>query len=689
MNIAQLFEEIKWMPSLDVSFIDVIQIIILAFVLFYLEKTLYKTRAWILVKGLFIIGIVYIFISLTDMIVLQTIMQGLFSTILIAIIIMLQPELQRIVELIGAKKLPGIKSFFLKKPQRVTWYDKNTICEIVEACNSMGSVKTGALIVLERGIPLKEYLQSGIAIDSVISKQMLINIFEKNTPLHDGAVIIRKNKIASATCYLPLSMNYGIDKSLGTRHRAALGITESSDCVVIVVSEETGNISFCVDGKIHHNLTPSQLNDLLQENMYKGDETFVEKKEHHSPIWMKVLAPILSVVIWMTVMTTIDPVTTTYISDIPVTPINTEALDDVGQAYTIESGTTVNIKVTGRRAILDNLTADDFIAIADFEELSLVYAVPVSVKAANEAHDLEIEIRGNSVMKLQIEDVVQTDVPVIVDIIGDSNNDYVIQVKDTSTKTVTVTCPESVAKTLEKAVLTVDVYGKRSNYVASATPVIYDKNGNKIEKNVSVGQASVKVEIDVYGVKEIPFVIKLAEQDTKAEMFFRLNDYVVEKDTLRLAGPYDILSNIDVIEVVISPDVNSDVSNTILANITPFIPEGVLLAKDQEEQIEVSVDLSKMKNVTIDMAATDIVFSGVDTEKWTASIVTAPNKIQVVYDMTLLENTEVNLELLKPTIQVEEVKAGEFITEIVLTEIDGVEIVNPLNVRYRLAEKKG
>ena len=689
MNIAQLFEEIKWMPSLDVSFIDVIQIIILAFVLFYLEKTLYKTRAWILVKGLFIIGIVYIFISLTDMIVLQTIMQGLFSTILIAIIIMLQPELQRIVELIGAKKLPGIKSFLLKKPQRVTWYDKNTICEIVEACNSMGSVKTGALIVLQSGIPLKEYFQSVIAFDSVISKQMLINIFEKNTPLHDGAVIIRKNKIASATCYLPLSMNYGIDKSLGTRHRAALGITESSDCVVIVVSEETGNISFCVDGKIHHNLTPSQLNDLLQENMYKGDETFVEKKEHHSPIWMKVLAPILSVVIWMTVMTTIDPVTTTYISDIPVTPINTEALDDVGQAYTIESGTTVNIKVTGRRAILDNLTADDFIAIADFEELSLVYAVPVSVKAANEAHDLEIEIRGNSVMKLQIEDVVQTDVPVIVDIIGDSNNDYVIQVKDTSTKTVTVTCPESVAKTLEKAVLTVDVYGKRSNYVASATPVIYDKNGNKIEKNVSVGQASVKVEIDVYGVKEIPFVIKLAEQDTKAEMFFRLNDYAVEKDTLRLAGPHDILSNIDVIEVVISPDVNSDVSNTILANITPFIPEGVLLAKDQEEQIEVSVDLSKMKNVTIDMAATDIVFSGVDTEKWTASIVTAPNKIQVVYDMTLLENTEVNLELLKPTIQVEEVKAGEFITEIVLTEIDGVEIVNPLNVRYRLAEKKG
>ncbi len=689
MNIAQLFEEIKWMPSLDVSFIDVIQIIILAFVLFYLEKTLYKTRAWILVKGLFIIGIVYVFISLTDMIVLQTIMQGLFSTILIAIIIMLQPELQRIVELIGAKKLPGIKSFLLKKPQRVTWYDKNTICEIVEACNSMGSVKTGALIVLERGIPLKEYLQSGIAIDSVISKQMLINIFEKNTPLHDGAVIIRKNKIASATCYLPLSMNYGIDKSLGTRHRAALGITESSDCVVIVVSEETGNISFCVDGKIHHNLTPSQLNDLLQENMYKGDETFVEKKEHHSPIWMKVLAPILSVVIWMTVMTTIDPVTTTFISDIPVTPINTEALDNVGQAYTVESGTTVNIKVTGRRAILDNLTADDFIAIADFEELSLVYAVPVSVKAANEAHDLEIEIRGNSVMKLQIEDVVQTDVPVIVDIVGDSNNDYVIQVKDTSTKTVTVTCPESVAKTLEKAVLTVDVYGKRSNYVASATPVIYDKNGNKIEKNVSVGQASVKVEIDVYGVKEIPFVIKLAEQDTKAEMFFKLNDYVVEEDTLRLAGPHDILSNIDVIEVVISPDVNSDVSNTILANITPFIPEGVLLAKDQEEQIEVSVDLSKMKNVTIDMAATDIVFSGVDTEKWTASIVTAPNKIQVVYDMTLLENTEVNLALLKPTIQVEEVKAGEFITEIVLTEIDGVEIVNPLNVRYRLAEKKG
>lgn len=688
MSISELFQEIKWIPSLDVSLVDIVQMVILAFVLFYLEKTLYKTRAWILVKGLFIIGAVYVIISLTDMVVLQTIMQGLFSTILIAIIIMLQPELQRIVELIGAQKLPGIKQFFIKKAQRVTWYDKNTVLEIVEACDAMGSVKTGALIVLEREIPLKEYLQSGIAIDSVLSKQMLINIFEKNTPLHDGAVIIRKNKIASATCYLPLSMNYGIDKSLGTRHRAALGITETSDCVVVVVSEETGKLSLCVDGKIHHNLSPSKLAELLQEYMYKGDETFVEKKQHNSPIWMKILAPILSVIIWMTVMGNIDPITTTYISDIPVIPINTEVFDDVGQAYTIESGNTVSIKVTGRRAIVDNLTVDDFIAIADFEELSLVYAVPINVKAANEAHDLDIEIRNSSVMKLKIEDVVQTDVPVVVDIVGDNNNNYVVQVKDTSTKTVTVTCPESIAKTLEKAVLTVDVYGKRSNYVASATPVIYDKNGTKIEKNVSVGQTSVKVEIDVYEVKEIPFVIKLAEQDSKAEMFFRLNEYQVTDSTLRLAGPHDLMSNLEEIEIVISPDINSEVSNTILANVTPFIPEGISLAKDQEEQIEVSVDLVKMKNVTIDMATTDIIFSGVDTEKWVVSIVNAPAKIQVVYDTTLIEGETVDITLLKPTVQVEEVKVGEYVSEIVLVEIDGVEIISPLVVKYKLTEKK-
>ena len=171
-------------------------------------------------------------------------------------------------------------------------------------------------------------------------------------------------------------------------------------------------------------------------------------------------------------------------------------------------------------------------------------------------------------------------------------------------------------------------------------------------------------------------------------MFFRLNEYQVTDSTLRLAGPHDLISNLDVIEVVISPDINNEVSNTILANITPFIPEGISLAKDQDEQIEVNVDLVKIKNVTIDMATTDIVFSGVDTEKWTATIVNAPTKIQLIYDMALLEGITIDISMLKPTIQVEEVKNGEYVSEVILVEMDGVEIISPLVVKYKLTEKK-
>ena len=147
-----------------------------------------------------------------------------------------------------------------------------TIQELVRACFEMGKVRTGALIVIEQGVSLQEYERTGISIDSLVSSQLILNIFEKNTPLHDGAVIMSGNRIRSATCYLPLSDNMNLSKALGTRHRAAVGISEVSDSVTIVVSEETGSVSLAKNGRLLRNLNQEQLKEQLQKLQSKPEE---------------------------------------------------------------------------------------------------------------------------------------------------------------------------------------------------------------------------------------------------------------------------------------------------------------------------------------------------------------------------------------------------------------------------------
>ncbi len=166
-------------------------------------------------------------------------------------------------EQLGQKNLiNSVFSFDSSKEDSARFSDK-TVNELVKAVFEMAKVKTGALIVLERNTPLNEYERTGITLDSILSSQLLINIFEHNTPLHDGAVIVRENRIVSATCYLPLSDNLFLSKELGTRHRAAVGISEVTDSVTIVVSEETGKVSVAAGGELQRDLTQEELRGQL------------------------------------------------------------------------------------------------------------------------------------------------------------------------------------------------------------------------------------------------------------------------------------------------------------------------------------------------------------------------------------------------------------------------------------------
>ena len=251
---------------------DLLDIIILSFLLYEIMVWIKKTRAWVLLKG-FAVLLVFIFVAWAFR--LNTILwlgKNIFSLGITALVIVFQPELRKALEQLGRQNIiSSVFSFDSAKESEARFSDK-TVNELIKAVFEMAKVKTGALIVIEKKTPLNEYERTGITLDSVITSQLLINIFEKNTPLHDGAVIIRGDRIVSATCYLPLSDNLFLSKELGTRHRAAVGISEVTDSLTIVVSEETGAVSVAMEGDIKRNLNQDDLRAQLVATQDKAQD---------------------------------------------------------------------------------------------------------------------------------------------------------------------------------------------------------------------------------------------------------------------------------------------------------------------------------------------------------------------------------------------------------------------------------
>lgn len=255
---------LTWMNLPVITQIDIVEIVIIAFLLYNVLVWIKNTRAWMLFKGLLVILMFVLVAAVFQMNTILWIAEKTISVGVMALVIIFQPELRRALEQLGRKNfLTGWLSFEFGKTEVKKFSDK-TINELVKACYEMGRVKTGALIVIEDSVMLTEYERTGISVDAIVTSQLLINIFEKNTPLHDGAIIIRGDRVVSATCYLPLSDNMELSKELGTRHRAAVGISEVSDSMTIVVSEETGNISVAIGGGLERNLEQDQLRAQLK-----------------------------------------------------------------------------------------------------------------------------------------------------------------------------------------------------------------------------------------------------------------------------------------------------------------------------------------------------------------------------------------------------------------------------------------
>ena len=263
--LAEFYDQASLLLGLpDISFspIDFIEILIIAFLFYHILLWIKSTKAWNLFKGIIVILLFVLVSAIFQMNTILWLAERTLNVGLIALVIIFQPELRKALENLGEKNFFG-KVFNFSKSDECKFSDR-TIEELIKACYAMGKVRTGALIVIEDEILLNEYIRTGIDIDAILSSQLLINIFEKNTPLHDGAVIVRGDRVVSATCYLPLSDSLSLSKNLGTRHRAAIGVSEVSDSLTIVVSEETGKVSIASRGQIYHGIDADFLREKLQ-----------------------------------------------------------------------------------------------------------------------------------------------------------------------------------------------------------------------------------------------------------------------------------------------------------------------------------------------------------------------------------------------------------------------------------------
>ena len=255
------FTSIRWD---NIEWSDMAEIIILAVLIYHILLWIKTTRAWTLVKGFAVIFAFLLVAVFAEMDTILWIAGNIFDIGIIALVIVFQPELRKALEQLGQRNIiADILSLDTAKEEKETFSDR-TVEAIVKACVEMSKVKTGALIVIENNVPLGEYERTGITMDALVSSQLLLNIFEHNTPLHDGAIIVRGNRIVSATCYLPLSDNMTLSKELGTRHRAAVGISEVSDAMTVVVSEETGAISITQYSEIKRHVSAEVLREQLQ-----------------------------------------------------------------------------------------------------------------------------------------------------------------------------------------------------------------------------------------------------------------------------------------------------------------------------------------------------------------------------------------------------------------------------------------
>lgn len=658
-----------FIPKIDAF--DIIEILIIILGIYYILKHIHKTRAWVFIKGMFVFFGIYLLAYMCGFHAITIIFEKSVFFFIIAGILILQPELRKLFESIGVKKMAlSLKNLRNKESNAKRCSDK-TVKELVEACEVLGKAKTGALIVLSRDIPLQDYIKSGIIIDAIVTKELLINTFEHNTPLHDGASIITGDRMVAATCYLPLSEQGNIDKSYGTRHRAAIGMAEVTDSFVIVVSEETGHISVAYLNKLYENLTKEDLIKLLYDFQKTGEEVKKQKLSTRITInlGLKILSVFIGVVAWLILINIYDPITTVSFGNLPITIKNETMILSQGQAYKVNGETTTAITVSDKRSIVENLTDEDIFVFADLERLTSIYTVSLTVSIP-EAPDAKINFISNETIALSLEDIISKDFQLETVQSGSPMNGYFVNEFRANTQTITVSGPRSQINMIGKVSATIDVSGVSETFNTTITPIVYDVNGNVMDK-VEVKPTNVYINVSIYKTKSVDLTLQV---NTTNKMTYTVSDYTYSPLKIRIAAKDDVLDSMDELVMVVNLDVDeSKISNgKYIAdiNLSDYISEDIKLVNPaQTATITLNVDTYVKKEMHLTIK--DITVNNLSND---LSVVA--NFEDVSFNIWVPEEwaDTITLEDINPKIDLDSFKAGSykvpiaFVTDIVKFE---------------------
>lgn len=282
MNAVMNFFEKIGDALLSFNFLsDFLDIFLVAFIIYEGIKLVRGSRTFQVIKGIAILGVVFALVKVLEMEASQFIMSTLFQNGLLILVVLFSPEIRNILEKFGRRSISDISIFNFRNGETMEEEVTSTINDFCKAASDMSDTKTGALVVFEKNAPLKDIIKTGTVIDAQSSPELFNGLFFKNSALHDGAVIVRDSRIYAAGCILPLTQNNALDSELGTRHRAAIGMSEQSDAVAVVVSEETGAISVAVNGVLTRDVSSGKLREMLLSEMtsQKNDENGKKKRK--------------------------------------------------------------------------------------------------------------------------------------------------------------------------------------------------------------------------------------------------------------------------------------------------------------------------------------------------------------------------------------------------------------------------
>lgn len=614
--MGNIIDGLMHLPHLTA--IGIVEIVILMLAAYYIVRSIKDTRAWILLKGIFIILLLYAIAYILRMEVIVAIFQNTLLFFGIIIILVLEPEIRKFIEQIGNNNINAqiskiIQIFKDNKSKDIIRksISDNTIQEIVKGCLAMSKTKTGVLIVIENDIPLDEYIDTGIKVDADITSQLLINIFEKNTPLHDGAVVIKHDRVAAATCYLPLSENRSIDKDLGTRHRAGIGVSEASDALVVIVSEETGGISVAYNGVLKKGLDREGLTEELQniQDRYTVRVDRRSKRGILDDLNIKISVAICVVLFWFITVGSINPITSVTFKNVPIKMINTSSIAEVGKTYTLTGDESVNVTVTDRKDVVDNLTSDKISVIADFNKLSIVNAIQLDASVIGYS-TAEVTL-SSPVINVSLEDLVSREFNIDTRIDGTLGDTKYLHDIILNRESIIVYGAKSQVNKIGGVVAYINASDIENNKEVSIEPMLYNSEGELMDsKNFEINSDGLVARMVVYNTKEVP--LKLQYKLTDASQLVK--NVSLENSTIYIAGQQNDLDACK--EIIINTDISIDINDVFNSkyiksmDISKYLPTDIYVSDKYKTQ-NIIISFKEFNSKAFEISSNDIEIRGI------------------------------------------------------------------------------